>query len=919
MSNFRAMQTIAKSTPPTLFYKLSGQEVIEQIQSHPDRGLTLAEVNQRQQQYGLNELAAKPGKPAWLRFLLQFNQALLYILLVAGAIKALLGSWTNAAVIWGVTLINAIIGFVQESKAEGAIAALAKAVTTEATVIRDGSKQQIPSQQLVPGDLVLLTSGDKVPADLRLLTVRGLQVDESALTGESVPVEKSLQPLPANTPLAERSNMAYAGSFVTFGQGSGVVVATANQTEVGQISQSLDQSHSLSTPLTRKFAKFSQTLLYIILSLASLTFFVGLGQGRSWTEMFEAAVALAVSAIPEGLPAVVTVTLAIGVNRMARRHAIIRKLPAVETLGGATVICSDKTGTLTENQMTVQAIYAGGQLYEVSGVGYDPDGEMRSASGDAIAIGQAASPHAPELSVLQDCLIAGVVCNDSHLEWRDGQWTVIGDPTEGALIVAAQKAGLDQAQLHQGFPRLDVIPFESQFQYMATLHQRSDNNIIYVKGSLEAVLKRCQVMRDSSGLLTPLDRDQIDREAEHLAEQGLRVLAFAEKAVSTQQTAIDHSDLEQKLTFLGLQGMIDPPRSEVINAVYACESAGIQVKMITGDHLTTATAIAERIGLNQQGQVVGFTGQQLAEMNDADLAQAVETGSVFARVAPAQKLRLVEALQSKGEIVAMTGDGVNDAPALKQADIGIAMGKAGTDVAREAADMLLTDDNFTSIEAAVEEGRTVYQNLRKAIAFILPVNGGESMTILLSALLARDLPILSLQVLWLNMVNSVAMTVPLAFEPKSEQTMAHPPRDPREPLLSGTLFQRIAAVSVFNWILIFGMFEWARRTTGDLAVARTMAIQALVAGRVIYLLSVSHLGTAIVQRLRGRQSAFRAPAIGVGILSAIVLQVVFSQWSVMNTLFRTAPLTLNQWLICLIPIVPMLILVAFVNRIDPTE
>lgn len=898
------------------------------LESHAERGLTEREAMQRRRHYGLNELAVKPGKPAWLRFLLQFNQALLYILLIAGAIKAFLGSWTNAIVIWGVTLINAIIGYVQESKAEGAIAALAKAVTTEATVIREGKKQVISSQELVPGDLVLLTSGDKVPADLRLLTVRGLQIDESALTGESVPVEKSVQLLGSGTPLAERTNMAYAGSFVTFGQGSGVVVATGNSTEVGQISQSLDNSHSLSTPLTRKFAKFSQTLLYVILSLASLTFFVGLGQGRFWVEMFEAAVALAVSAIPEGLPAVVTVTLAIGVNRMARRHAIIRKLPAVETLGGATVICSDKTGTLTENQMTVQAIYAAAQRYAVSGVGYDLEGEIQPITEETTAHELLPSViGSPAHTALEDCLTAGVLCNDSYLEWKEDRWLVVGDPTEGALIVAARKAGIDQPEMNDRLPRLDTIPFESQYQYMATLHQAESSNtignignIIYVKGSLEAILRRCQKMRDASGHNVPLYGGVLNIEAERLAAQGLRVLAFAEKNVPKQQTTLDHADLDSGLVFLGLQGMIDPPRTEAIAAVKACQSAGIQVKMITGDHLTTATAIADRIGLQSKGKLVGFTGQQLADMTDSELSLAVESGSVFARVAPAQKLRLVEALQSKGEIVAMTGDGVNDAPALKQADIGIAMGKGGTDVAREAADMLLTDDNFASIEAAVEEGRTVYQNLRKAIAFILPVNGGESMTILISALLARDLPILSIQVLWLNMVNSVAMTVPLAFEPKTDRTMAKPPRDPREPLLSGKLFQRIAAVSIFNWILIFGMFEWARRTTGDIAVARTMAIQALVAGRIVYLLSVSHLGRAIVAKLRGRKASVSdARAIGLGIVGAIVLQVLFSQWNVMNALFATAPLSLTQWLICLIPMLPMLFLTLFVDRIDPTE
>jgi cation-transporting P-type ATPase F len=896
------------------YHAIPTEQATQTLNTNLEHGLTSAEVNKRLEEFGRNELKGKAGKPAWLRFLLQFNQALLYILLVAGLIKALLAQWTNAGVIWGVTVINAIIGFIQESKAEGAIAALAEAVTTEATVIRNGHKARIPSQELVPGDIVLLTSGDKVPADLRLLNSRNLQVDESALTGESVPVEKATTTLTADTPLAERVNMAYAGSFVTFGQGSGVVVSTANATEMGRISESLERHTNLSTPLTRKFDKFSHQLLYIILGLAAMTFAVGLGQGQDWTAMFEAAVALAVSAIPEGLPAVVTVTMAIGVDRMARRHAIIRKLPAVETLGGATVICSDKTGTLTENQMTVQGIYAGGQTFNVTGTGYNPEGEI-------LLNQQSVDVNSGEFPTLKACLMAGLLCCDSYLEQKNGNWIVVGDPTEGALIAVANKAGWNQSEMTQLIPRIDGIPFESEFQYMATLHDSHDGNrTIYVKGSVEAILSRCQEMLNAQGQPEPVNRELIEAQVEALASQGLRVLAFGKKVVPDEQNSVDHEDIAQGLIFLGLQGMIDPPRPEVIAAVRACKTAGVQVKMITGDHVTTARAIAERIGLEKDGKVDAYEGKNLAKMDNSELNQAAEHGVVFARVAPEQKLRLVEALQSQGEIVAMTGDGVNDAPALRQADIGIAMGGAGTDVAREASDMLLTDDNFASIEAAVEEGRTVYQNLRKAIAFILPVNGGESMTILISALIAAPLPILSLQVLWLNMVNSVAMTVPLAFEPKSERVMKRKPRNPKEPLLSRKLLQRIAAVSIFNWILIFGMFEWVRRDTGNLELARTMAIQALVAGRIIYLLSISHLGNAIIRKLRGKTARLNdGKSMILAILGTIVLQVIFSQWGVMNTLFQTYPLNLQQWLICLIPIVPMIPLALFVNRIDPAE
>jgi cation-transporting ATPase F len=901
------------STQPKQWHNLPASKVAQNLNTNSETGLTSDEVVKRRERYGTNELKGKSATNPIIRFLLQFNQPLLYILLIAGAIKALIGQWVNAWVIWGVTLINAIIGFIQESKAESAIAALASSVQTNATILRNGQKVQVPSTELVPGDIVLLTSGDKVPADLRLVKSRNLQVNESALTGESVAIEKNTAPLEVDAVLAERANMAYAGSFVTFGTGKGIVVAIGEATETGRISQLIEQGTSLKTPLTRKFDKFSRTLLYIILGIAALTFAVGLGYGNSWAGMFEAAVAFAVSAIPEGLPAVVTVTLAIGVSRMARRHAIVRKLPAVETLGGATVICSDKTGTLTENQMTVQAIYAGGEQYTVTGTGYAPEGEILA---DEQPIDWQNFP------VLTECLKAGLLCNDSHLEQKDGQWQVVGDPTEGALITAAHKVGLHRRDLDTQMPRLDVIPFESEFQYMATLHEggSSSQRTIYVKGSVEAILKRSQQMLDVEGNKTSVNADTIHQEVDVMANLGLRVLALAKKSVSATQDTLDHADIEQDLVFLGLQGMIDPPRAEAIKAVEACQSAGIQVKMITGDHAVTARAIAQRMGFNKNGEVLAFTGSQLAQMDNSALTTAIEDGSVFARVAPEQKLRLVEALQSKGEIVAMTGDGVNDAPALKQADIGIAMGGAGTEVAKEASDMILTDDNFASIEAAVEEGRTVYRNLLKAIAFILPVNGGESMTILISVLFARELPILSLQVLWLNMVNSIAMTVPLAFEPKSQRVMQQKPRSPREPLLSRNLVKRIVVISIFNWILIFGVFEWIKQTTGNIDLGRTMAIQALVAGRLFYLLSISQLGVALINQLRGiRQTFSDASAIGIGIATTIVLQIIFSQWSLMNNLFSTAPLNLNQWFICLVVGLPMILVATLVNRFDPLD
>ncbi|PAX60777.1 cation-transporting P-type ATPase [Brunnivagina elsteri] len=889
-------------------------EAIALLQTNSDKGLNGFEVKERVSRYGANELTAKKGQSWWLKFLLQFNQPLLIILLCAGLVKALSGSFVNAGVIWGVTTTNAIIGFIQESKAEGAIAALAQAITTETTVIRDGQKVRIPSRELVPGDLVFLISGDKVPADLRLIQVKNFQVDESGLTGESVAVEKNLKILHPDTSIGDRKNMAYAGGFVTFGQGTGIVVATGNETETGKISQLMQQHSHLATPLTRKFDKFSQNWLRIVLGLATLTFVVGLST-RDFNDALEAAVTLTVSAIPEGLPAVVTVTLAIGVSRMAKRNAIIRKLPAVETLGSATVICSDKTGTLTENQMTVQAIYASGHQYALTGVGYIPEGDVIR---DERAIDLNSDKG------LQECLLAGVLCNDSQLEHKDGRWTVLGDPTEGALIASAAKAGFNQKVISRQMPRLDVIPFESDYQYMATLHQTSRGKIIYVKGSAESILKRCQLLLNTKGDSRPIDcvetlrQTTIEREVNIMARQGLRVLALAKKAVPDNQTTVDHTDIEKDLIFLGLQGMIDPPRESAIAAVKACQDAGIQVKMITGDHAVTAQAIARRMGINKNGSVLAFTGTELAKMDKTELAHVAEEGVVFARVAPEQKLRLVEALQSEGEVVAMTGDGVNDAPALKQADIGIAMGGAGTEVAKEASDMLLTDDNFASIEAAVEEGRAVYKNLLKAICFILPVNGGESMTILLSTLLGNDLPILSLQVLWLNMLNSITMTVPLAFEPKGLDVMKQVPRDPNEPLISGSRMKRILAISLFNWIVIFGVFEYIRVSTGNIALARTMAINALIAGRIFYMLSISQLIPNLIAKLDGTiEENVDVPAIGFGIIGAILLQIVFAHVPLINQVFETAPLSFQQWLFCLGVGSPMIIWAAFVNKIDP--
>ena len=871
----------SKSEPQ--WHHVSVHDAAERLGSHADIGLTAAEVAARQERFGPNEITARPPRSAWIRLLLQFHQPLIYILLTATAITAVLQEWVDAGVIFGVVVVNAIVGFLQEAKAENAIAALARVVTTEATVIRDRQKRRLPSRELVPGDIVLLASGDKVPADLRLLKIKNLQIDESALTGESVPVTKAVHSLPPETPLADRANMGYAGSLVTYGQGTGVVVTIGDGTETGRISQLVARAVELSTPLTRKIKEFSHFLLYVILALAAATFAIGLWRGESPFAMFMAAVALAVGAIPEGLPAAITITLAIGVSRMAHRRAIIRKLPAVETLGSTTVICSDKTGTLTENQMTVQAIVAGEQHYTVSGPGYAPRGQI-------LADEQLVIP--TQAPALRECLIAGLLCNDSALVERDGRWLVEGDPTEGALISVAQKAGLSPQRVGEEYPRIDVVPFESQHQYMATLHQQTAGaaSVMYMKGAVEPVLARCALMLDERGAPLRCARHMIERTAQTLAAQGLRVLAFATRTVDVQKTTLQHADLDTDLTFLGLQAMIDPPRAEAITAVHQCQSAGIAVKMITGDHVLTATAIANTIGLTQHTQMPGMSGAELATLDEQRFGAAAEQAAVFARVTPEQKLRLVAALQSRGHVVAMTGDGVNDAPALKQADIGIAMGMAGTEVAREAADMLLTDDNFASIEAAVEEGRCVFDNLTKFITWTLPTNGGEALVIMAAIAAGMALPILPVQILWVNMTTALLLGLMLAFEPKEADIMHRPPRDPRAPILSTTLLVRIVIVSVLLLAGAFGLFLWELQQGASVAEARTVAVNVLVMGELCYLFNCRSLTRSMFSL-----GLFSNPWVILGSLTMIGLQLLFTYSDVMNRLFQSAPISLEAW------------------------
>jgi Ca2+-transporting ATPase len=857
-------------TPLKPWHHLPAAEVAALLESDFERGLEQEEVERRQERFGLNRLTPKKRRGPLLRLLLQFHQPLIYLLLVSSAITAALREWVDASVILGVVLVNAGIGFIQESKAESAIAALAKIVATHARVLRGGKKISMASEQLVPGDVVLLAEGDKIPADLRLLHCRELRVNESSLTGESLPVTKHATPLAQDTLLADRANMAYAGSLVTSGHALGMVVATSDATETGRISRLIEEADVFSTPLTRKIEWFSKILLYTILALAAFTFVIGLARGESAFDMFMAAVALSVGAIPEGLPAAVTITLAIGVSRMARRRAIIRKLPAVETLGSTTVICSDKTGTLTQNQMMVQHIFAGNQAFTAGGVGYAPHGEITPVP----------SPAALE------CLLAGLLCNEASLEHKGGVWHVSGDPTEGALIVSAMKAGLEPESSHAAHPRLDTVPFESRHQYMATLHAGS----IYLKGAVEKVLERCTAMLGPEGGSMPLDHDRISQAANRMAEQGLRILALASKPPARGQSELNHGDLAADMLFLGLQGMMDLPRPEAIRAVKACHRAGISVKMITGDHAVTATAIARQIGLFRDDQDSILTGRELALLDDAALEQAVRHTHVFARVEPEQKLRLVRALQANGEIVAMTGDGVNDAPALKQADIGVAMGITGTEVAREAAAMVLTDDNFASIEAAVEEGRGVFDNLTKFIVWTLPTNFGEGLVITAAIIGGVALPILPVQILWINMTTAVLLGLMLSFEPIEKGIMHRAPRTPATPLLTPVLMGRIAIVSTLLLAGAFGLFMWELEHGASIEYARTVAANVFVCGELFYLFNCRSMSESMF-----KLGVFSNRWLVGGVALMAAMQLLFTYLPAMNEWFRTAPIDIWSW------------------------
>ncbi len=865
--------------PP--WHTLNPEAVLKQLASRPE-GLTSDEAAKRLRVYGPNRLPQPKKTSPWLRFLSQFNNVLIYVLLAAAGVTAALAHWVDMAVIVAVVVINALIGFIQEGKAEKALDAIRQMLSPVASVRRDGQRMGLPAEQVVPGDIVFLQPGDKVPADLRLFKVKELRIEEAALTGESVPAEKSTAAVAPDLPIGDRTCIAYAGTLVTYGQGTGVVVATEAATEIGRISALLAEVQTLTTPLLRQMNRFARWLTGAILVVATATFAYGvLLQGYTPGAMFLAAVGLAVAAIPEGLPAIITITLAIGVQRMARRNAITRLLPAVETLGSVSVICSDKTGTLTRNEMTVQAVATANGVFAVTGVGYDPHGTF-------LLDGQEVEPG--DHSTLRELAQAGTLCNDARVDEIDGRWTLQGDPTEGALLTLGLKAGMDPAFLSEELPRTDVIPFESEHRFMATLHHdHAGHGFVYLKGAPERVLEMCARQR-LRGEDFPLDLDYWHRCMHTLASQGQRLLAVAFNVTDAEHRTLQFTDVDGGLTLLGIVGISDPPREDAIRAIDKTRSAGIRVKMITGDHAITAQAIGTQMGLGEGKKAL--TGGDLETLSDAALRDCVQTVDIFARTSPEHKLRLVKALQANGAVVAMTGDGVNDAPALKRADVGIAMGEKGTEVAKEAAEMVLADDNFASIAHAVEEGRTVYDNIKKSILFILPTNGGEALTLIAAIALGRMLPITAVQILWVNMITAVTLALALAFEPAESAVMRRPPRDPDEPILSGFLIWRIGFVSLILVIGTFGLFLWEREQGASIEFARTIAVNTLVTFEVFYLLTTRY----ITEPALSVEGLFGNRYVLIAITLVILFQMLFTYAEPMQYLFNTRSIGIQDWL-----------------------
>ncbi len=796
------------------WYQLDHGEVFKFLQTS-EQGLSEVEAKERLEKYGPNKLPEGKDLSRLKIILHQFTSPLIYILMVAAIVTTFLGEYIDTGVIAAVLILNAVIGYFQEYKAETSVRALKSMVVAKAKAIREGREVEIASELLVPGDIVILASGMRVPADVRLFKTTELRVEEAALTGESVPVEKKTNPIREEilTP-GDQTNMAFMGTIVVNGRAKGVVAETGSRTVLGQIAREVKELSVTKTPLQQKIVKFAHFVGFLVLGSVFVIALLGFFLRMSLAEMFKIAVATSVAAIPEGLPIVVTITMAIGISRMAKRNAIIRKLPAVEALGGTTVICSDKTGTLTKNEMTVKVIYDGLHAYEVTGSGYEPRGEI---------LHEWEPCDASALAGVCGVLRIGMLCNESRIYEENGEFRVDGDPTEGALIVSAMKGGLLPEEERRRYPQISLLPFESDRGFMATLHQNNGKKIIFVKGAPEKIVDMCS--RASFG--DSFDKKRVLEKAEHFAGDGLRVLAMAYKEVSEDITELTHEQVERDLVLAGMQGMIDPPRPEAIDAIKGCHEAGIRVAMITGDHAVTAKAIGKMMGITRTDSAV-LTGKELEGMSDEDLFRKVKEVSVYARVSPQHKLRIVQQTMKHGEIVAVTGDGVNDAPALKAAHIGVAMGKTGTDVAKEAADMVVTDDNFASIFHAVEEGRVVFDNIRKVTLFLIPTGFAAIVSILIAMMLDLPIPYVAAQLLWINLVTNGLQDVALAFEPGEKDVIKRPPRDPREGIMSRLMYERSVLVGLIISAGVIFNFVSALEDGLSLERARTIAVTTMV-------------------------------------------------------------------------------------------
>ncbi len=879
------------------WYQLTIKEVLDKLKTS-ENGLSEKDVKERFSHYGPNRLAEEEGISKLKIFFHQFTSPLIYILLIAGIITFFLKEYIDSGVIFAVVILNAIIGYFQEYKAEESVRALKKMVVPKAKVLREGKEKEINSEELVPGDIVLLSSGVRVPADLRLFKTVELKIEEAMLTGESVPSEKTTHVLSeANLTPGDQKNMAFMGTIVVSGRAKGIVVATGNSTLLGSIAREVKETGIVRAPLQEKIHKFAKSIGFIVLGASSLLFITGLLIGESPKDMFMTAVAAAVATIPEGLPIVVTIAMAVGVARMARQNAIIRRLHAVETLGSTTVIGSDKTGTLTKNEMTVKFIYDGEHIYEVEGSGYEPKGTILH---EGIPVSTKERKH------LSSVLRIGLLCNESSLYEEDGQYKIDGDPTEGALIVSAIKAGLNLEEEKEKYEQIALIPFESERGYMASLNKHKGKKFIFVKGAPEKILNMCT----GASATDSFNRKEILKVASDFAKEGLRVLAFAYREAPQELEDLtckeaECHDINSGLIFAGLQGMIDPPRPEAIEAIEECKKAGIRVVMITGDHAITAKAIAKKLGITDDNAEV-LTGKEIEEMDDLQLFEKVKTVSVYARVSPQHKLRITQKLKEHGEIVAVTGDGVNDAPALKAAHIGVAMGKTGTDVAREASDMVLTDDNFASIFHAVKEGRIVFDNIRKVTFFLIPTGIAAILSILGAVISGVPIPYVPAQLLWINLVTNGLQDVALAFEPGEKNILKRPPRDPKEGIMNRLLIERTVLVGLLISIGVIYNFITALNSGESLQKARTIAMTTMVFFQFFQAWN-SRSELQSIFKINPLSNAFLFYSMIAAFLAQLsVIYVPALQW-----VFRTEPITMFEWIKILLVSVSVIIVVEF--------